>query len=89
MRLIPILILSVGSGCASTQYYAGLGAHSEHLDAPEIGLENPLGFFGFNQSIKKEAVLGADIGVHCGHVSGLLVEEDGFGLTYCGPTLYW
>lgn len=79
-KTILIAAVLVIAGCANVHPYAGLSAHSESFDAPEVALSTGLGFIGAEYTQEGWG----DTNVFCEHISGLSTTEAGAGLNHCG-----
>lgn len=75
--VLPVILLA---GCANFSPYAGLSAHSERLDGPEVDLSTGLGFFGAEYQHEDWK----DLHLFCEHLSGISTTERGAGLNHCG-----
>lgn len=78
MILVSILTLS---GCANTNWKAGLGVHTRGLDAPEYDSKNPLGF------VRGETPFNPYFSGFFEHESMIFMKEEGLGYNKFGVML--
>ena len=79
-KIVIIAVIAMLVGCANVHPYAGLSAHSESLDSPEVNLSTGLGFIGAEYT----ADGWGDFHLFAEHVSRLQTTEKGAGLNHIG-----
>lgn len=78
MKLLAIIALLLLSGCANTAWKAGLGMHSNGMDAPEYCADNPVGL------VRADTPFNTYLSGFFEHESQIFRREEGFGYNKVG-----